>query len=496
METGTLTRARASRPHARGRPAGISAELLARAGFVVLCAAVAVGYVVYPAYPGYDPLYALIWGGELARLELPSIDAYRAPTAHPLTIALGALLSPLGRGAAQALIVINLACYAALIAGVYRLARVAISPLAGWAAALLLLSRLDFAFFAVRGYVDIPYLALVAWSAALLAQGRRGGLVWALLIAAGLLRPEGWVLLVLYAVYRGWYAGARERLRYAALALSAPIVWLAMDVAVTGRPLYSLTYTQASADDLGHDIGLLEIPGSLLQFLAQLTKPPIFLAGLIGLVLALRFAPRRMAVPFALLLAGMATYVATTVVGLSAISRYLAVSALALLVFAAFAFCGFTLLDRGSRLRVGWAVGGAVVALTGAVYTAVNLSPGYVGQTMTLRADAVEQLATVLAAPAVQPGKRCGPVSVPNHKAVADVRWIEGTGPAGVVARSDRARAGRAQRGVALFPRGPLLVDPTYDPFQVPSDPRSVQTPGPGFIPAAATPLWSAYVRC
>ncbi|MEJ7717561.1 MAG: hypothetical protein WKF31_06145 [Thermoleophilaceae bacterium] len=102
--------------------------------------AVATGYAIYPAYPGYDPLYALIWGAEVADLELPSFDAYRAPTAHPLTIALGALLSPLGAGADRALLVINLGAYVALAAGVYRLARVTITPLAGWAAALLVLS--------------------------------------------------------------------------------------------------------------------------------------------------------------------------------------------------------------------------------------------------------------------------------------------------------------------------------------------------------------------
>ncbi|MEJ7717560.1 MAG: hypothetical protein WKF31_06140 [Thermoleophilaceae bacterium] len=100
------------------------------------------------------------------------------------------------------------------------------------------------------------------------------------------------------------------------------------------------------------------MPGTLLKFLAQLTKLPILVAGLAGVALSVAFAARRMVVPAAMLLAGMATYLATTLVGLSAISRYLAVSALALLVFAAFAFCGFQLLPHGSRSRRLWAAGG------------------------------------------------------------------------------------------------------------------------------------------
>ena len=52
-------------------------------------------------------------------------------------------------------------------------------------AALLLLSRFDFAFLAVRGYIDIPYLALVVWAVALEAgRPRRGLPVFALLVLA------------------------------------------------------------------------------------------------------------------------------------------------------------------------------------------------------------------------------------------------------------------------------------------------------------------------
>ena len=49
----------------------------------------------------------------------------------------------------------------------YRLGKATFGWVVGLVAALLLLSRLDFPFLAARGYIDIPYLALVLWAAAL-----------------------------------------------------------------------------------------------------------------------------------------------------------------------------------------------------------------------------------------------------------------------------------------------------------------------------------------
>jgi hypothetical protein len=456
-----------------------------------------VGYALYPTHPSYDPLYSLIWGAELANLERPSFDAYRAPTPHPLTIALGAILSPLGEAAERALLLLNIAAFVGLVAGIYRLGRVVLTPLAGWAAALLLLSRLDYAYFTARGYVDIPYLALVIWAAALAAErGRPTRIVWVLLILAGLLRPEGWPLLALCAVWAGWRAPWSRRLRLAALAAVAPVLWALVDLAVTGNPLWSLTYTAGSAADLGHDVTPAEIPFTVLKFLAQLTKPPIFLAAVVGIVLAAVMVRRRMAVPAALLAAGVATYVGITLLGLSAISRYLAVSALGLLLFAALAFTGWQLLPEGSRGRRAWALGGGAIALAGALFTALTLSPSYVDSQLSLRLDARDQLASVLAAPGVVSALRCGPVSVPNHKAIPDVRWLLDRGPESVLARSDRRTASRTGRGVAIFPAGEILTDPTYDPFQVRTDPRSIQAVPAGFRPVARTRLWAAYARC
>ena len=118
----------------------------------------------------------------------------------------------------------------AMIWGMYRLGRTAFTPLVGLIAATLLLTRFDFGFLAARGYIDIPYMALVVWAAALEAgRPRRGGPVWALLALAGMLRPEAWLLTGLYFLWMAWPATWPQRFRYAALAAIGPLVWAGTD---------------------------------------------------------------------------------------------------------------------------------------------------------------------------------------------------------------------------------------------------------------------------
>ena len=85
-----------------------------------------------------------------------------------------------------------------------------------------------------------------------------------------------------------------------------------------------------------------------MTFLADVARPPVALAGVVGLVLAVRrFGVARMAVPIALLGAGALTFVATGIAGLSIIQRYLTVPAVALCVLAGYAVLGFTTLEPG-----------------------------------------------------------------------------------------------------------------------------------------------------
>ena len=78
-------------------------------------------------------------------------------------------------------------------------------------------------------------------------------------------------------------------------------MWTATDFIVTGDPLFSLLYTSGSAEDLGRQRTLAELPTAIPGFLNLIVKLPVLLAAAGGLLLAVALAPRRAAVPLALL---------------------------------------------------------------------------------------------------------------------------------------------------------------------------------------------------
>jgi hypothetical protein len=488
-----------SRPRLRA----VSTATWGRLGFAALCAAALTGFLVYPTYPNYDSYYALIWGREIVDLELPSFEAYRAPTEHPLGVALGAVLSLLGTGGDRVWIAIVVASFVALVVGLYRLGRACFTPLVGAIAAVLLCTRFDFPFLAARGYIDVPFLALVVWAAVLeVGRPRRGTPVLLLLAAAGLVRPEAWVLAGVYWLWCAPRASWAERAHFLALAAVGPVVWAAIDLAVTGDPLFSLHSTSGLAEELGRQKTLAEVPASLWEFLVNLAKLPVVLGGIAGVALAAWFVPRRAAMPAALLAAGIGTFVMVGVAGLSVIDRYLLVPSLAVMLFAAVALGGWTMLREGLWIRRFWALAALALVLYGVAFTALRVRLGTFRNELAFRGEAHAALADLLRTPAVRAGMRCGPVSVPNHKLIPDVRWLLDAGEDRVVARSaarTRAAAGdprlrrRIARGVAVYTTGTALfrqgiTEPTDNPLD--------QVPAAGFQRTASTRYYAAYVRC
>jgi hypothetical protein len=472
-------------------------EALALAGLALAAFA---GFLLYPTYPNYDSLYSLLWGREILAGQLPSFDAYRAPTQHPLWVAISVPLAALGPGGDRILLGVCVGSFVALVAGMYRLGKEVFGWVVGLVAALLLLSRLDFPFFAARGYIDVPYLALILWAAALeVRTTRRGGPVWVLLTLAGLLRPEAWVLAGLYALRMAWGQPLAAWLRAGLVVAIAPVAWALSDWIVTGSPLYSLQYTTESAAQLGRRQSLGELPGVTVRFLAELTKPPAFAAAIAGIVLAWRIARDRAGVPAVLLAWGTGMFLLVSLRGFSVIDRYLLVAALALLLFAAFALAGFTRLQPGHAAIRPWAAGSLLLALAGAGWTASKFNPGYIDRELTLRDAVRRDLTHLFAAAPVRAARGCGPISVPNHKLVADVRWIARAGVDGVVARTDAREGARTRHGgiVVVVTGGTrFLKHPAYGPFDQTEDSPLIQVPPPGYARAEVGQRFTAYVRC
>jgi hypothetical protein len=492
LESATITRPR-PRSGLAARLRGLDSGTLARVAFALLCIGFAVGFFIYPTYPNYDSYYSLLWGREVLDGTTPVFEGFRVPTEHPLAIVAGALLSLFGEPADRIWVGMTFVTLLLLVWAIYRLGRIAFTPLVGAIAAALLLTRFDFAFLAARGYIDVPYMALVLWAAVLEAERpRRGGPVWVLLACAGLLRPEAWLLAGLYFLWMAWRATWPERLRYAVLAAIGPVLWAATDYAVTGDPLFSLHYTSSSAEELGRQRTLGEIPSAVPYFFGSLVKLPVLGAAVIGIVLAALIAPRRMAMPVVLLVSSLGTFVLIGIAGLSVIERYLIVGALALLVFAAVTVGGWTMLRPGTWVRRAWVAVAVALVVYGVVFTAVRVNLTRFENELGFRGEAHTALQSVLRDPQVKAGLRCGPLTLPNHKLVPDSRWILEAPYDRVLTRADGDV--RQTRGVAIYvtSRFALFKHALTDP----ADGALVQVPPPGWRRVALSEFYAAYVHC
>jgi hypothetical protein len=494
MESAMLTRPSPGSGLA-ARLRAVHVPTVAKVAFALLCLACAIGIVVYPTYPNYDSYYSLLWGQEALHGTMPHFQGFRVPTEHPLAIAAGALLSLFGKGADRLWIALTFASFMAMIWGMYRLGRTAFTPLVGLIAAALLLTRFDFGFLAARGYIDIPYMALVIWAAALeAAQPRRGGPVWVMLALAGMLRPEAWLLTGLYFLWMAWPASWPQRFRYAALAAVGPLVWAGTDWIVTGDPTFSLSYTSSSAEELGRQRTLSELPSAVPLFFENIVKTPVLIASLIGLFIGVALSPRDAAMPLALLAAGIGTFLLIGIAGLSVIERYLIVPALALIVFAAVTFGGFSMLRPGTLVRRLWALGALALVLYGVLFTVTRVNVDRFRNELQFRGDAHAALDDVLSAPAVRAGLRCGPLTLPNHKLVPDSRWLTGLPFEKVRARAENGVGAEPGRGVHLYVLSRFAI--FKQAWTDDNDEPTIQIPPAGARLAAENTYYAAYVRC
>jgi hypothetical protein len=469
----------------------------ARAEWIVvgaLAVAAVVAWALVPTYPNYDTYYHLVWGRELLDGVKPTFTAYAAPTEHPLFLLLCAVVGLVGTDADRLLVLICSLSLVALVWGTYRVGEAVFGRWPGVLGALFVGSSFAFLLYAARAYVDVPFLAIVLWAAALEARSpRRGRAVMGLLAVAGLLRPEAWVLAGAYWLWCIWGPAltlSRLRLDLLALAVLAPLIWAAVDLWDTGDPLFSLHATSDLADELNRTQGLADVPRSFVSFVVDAARPPVALAALAGVVLAWRLrAGRSLHVPIALFGAGVLTFLATGVAGLSVLPRYLTVPVVAVCIVAGYGVLGFTTLGPG-RLRLWWSRAAVAAAVLGAVFVVIKapVIDRLFTELRFIRGTHTE-LRAILESPAVRRDMRCGPITFPNYRLVPDTRWMLDLPRTGVGARS----AQRRDRGVAIFVIGRKELQRFG--FAAGASP-STNVPDPGFVPIARNARFAAYANC
>jgi hypothetical protein len=431
----------------------------------------------------------LLWGNEIANFDSPDYGIPGIDTPHPLSNAVGALLSFLGTdGADVGILAINYLSLAACGVLIFLVARTWFGSAAAVLAALLFLSRPSILASGVATYRDSVYLALVL--GALLAELRRphnGTVTLGLLAVAGLLRPEAWALSGLYVLYCA-YADRDRFWRLTLLACVAPVLWLLSDLVVAGDPLHSFTYTQAFAEELERDTGLYDAVRLLPTRLVDLTSKVILAAGLVGATVSWIWLPRQTRTCVALLALSFAIFVCLATVGFSIVGRYLIVSTALICMLAGAGMLGWLQTPPGERrARLAWGAAGVAVALAVA-----SFAPDWIRAIDQQRAEEVSQaegrddLESLVNSGTFK--SSCGPISLPTLRQTANVaRWT------GRPHRSIKSiPAERPSSGYYVLPRterlGQLLRQEMGKPI-------SYQTP-PAFVKVAENRSWSVYGRC
>ncbi len=440
-----------------------------------VCLALAALSLFFYATPTYDPWAWILWGREIAHLDLLTEGG---PSWKPLPVVFTTVFSLFGEDTAPVLWLM-VARAGALMATVmtfrvaYRLGGGGLPGVLGGAAcAVLLLTSFNFVRDAALGNSEALMVALVLLAFERHLDGHRGH---ALLFgfAAALLRPEVWPFLGLY----GLFLLVREpalRLRTVVLGVLVPLLWFGPELWGSGQALRAAT--RATNPNRGSAAFADNPTIELIERFGETLVTPVKVGAAVAVVwAAYSFARRRTHGPVLALFAGGCAWFALVAVmteaGYAGNNRYLIASSAAFTILAgvgvAFALRGA---GAGAERVSGrtWARPAAVaVAFVGALVLAAPLA----GQKLDKKVDTFEKMLkqvsyetslwpnlekAIVAGGGKERLRACGGLySGPYQTQMVayelgvhgvDVRSLEGTPPPGAAFRT------------RTVPRGPLVI--------------------------------------
>jgi len=471
---------------------------------------------VFPVgFPNYDTIYALVWGRELAHGVSPDYGSALPPTPHPLTDLIGLLTTPLGDGAITVIMVIAYASLGLIAYFLYRLGSLWFDRWIGAIAAAIVLTRAPFLSNGLRAYVDLPYIALCLAALTIEAKKPRAGWpVLALLVPAGLLRPEAWLFAGVYWLWLAldWGSTGRKvdsgstnrpiglRLRgergtwelawLAGLALAGPVLWVLFDGVTTGNFLYSLTGTQETVETLKRQTGPVDLVLYGPRRLGEVLQWPGMVGALGGVVLGLAFLRRRSALGVAAAVLALGAFALLGSAGLAILPRYTMLAAALLTIFVAVGLLGWRLLEPGHRWRRRWQLFAGLVALMFVVWLPNQWDlDSKVDTDLTNQARIEGDLSDLVDAGSFEP--LCGPVTVPNHRAVPRLAFGLDVKPTAIVSASEQDAP---DHGYFVAPASEFVI---HNFILDPNDPTRFSLPPPhGYREVDRNESWIVYRRC
>jgi hypothetical protein len=383
----------------------------------------------------YDVSFSLDWGRELIHGELPDVHAPGASTPHPLSILAGAVAALFSADALDAMRAIVFVAAGAAIVSLLAVGRACGSLALGVVAVVLLAVSQRFVSTTLGQATvsDLPALAAVLAALALeLSRPRRGTGPLVALAIAGLLRPEAWLLSAAYWLYLARSVGSRERIRLAALALSAPLLWMLSDTALSGDPLYSLLYTREATVAASRPTGLMHVPRALDETLGGDFPTASLIAATLGVCLDLwlRRLPRLLIAMLAL------TLLAFAAVGAAKMpidDRYALPSTVLVAVYFGYFMAGWRLQPDG-WLRRSWILAAAVLGVLTLVSIPSSLHAlARSRRALSAQAHVETQLGSLLSSSSLRGAiAGCGPVQA-SYRIVPILAYDLGRRPSTIV---------------------------------------------------------------
>jgi hypothetical protein len=491
----------------------------------------AVLLIVFPVgFPNYDTIYALVWGRELAHGVSPDYGAALPPTPHPLADLLGLVTTPIGDSAITVTMIVAYVSLALCGYLVYRLGTLWFDRWIGIVAAAIVLTRAPFLSNGLRAYVDLPYIALCLGALTIEAKRPRAGWpVLALLVPAGLLRPEAWGFAIVYWLWLafdlrptgrkhaymegnrpvgpamfGWqlsWRGERsggELAWLAALALAGPVLWIVFDAITTGNPLYSLTGTRETVETLKRQTGPVDLVLYGPRRLGEVMQWPGMVGALGGVVLGFAFLRRRSALGIAAALLALLAFAFLAAAGLAIIARYTMLAGAILAIFVAVALLGWRLLEKEDPWRRRWQWFAGLVALMFILWLPNQWNLDHQVHTDLSNQGRIEgDLTDLVNAGAFSPD--CGPIAVPNHRAVPRLAFGLEVKPTDIVSASEAVSGEEkkklAEIGYWVQPASSFVI---HNYILDPNDKtkfRSLKPPA-GFHEVARNESWRIYSNC
>jgi hypothetical protein len=309
---------------------------------------------------GYDAWAWMVWGRELAHLDLSTTGG---PSFKPLPVIVTA---PLGAIAPTVWLAAMRACAFGSLVLAYRLGARLAGPAAGAVAALGLALSADLYRTALLGSAEPALIALTLGAVDRHLAGRRD---WALVLVAvaGLIRPEAWAVLAAYGLYV-WLQEPRLRALVVAAVVLPPALWLGLDWAGSGDPLHaSSTATEATEGSAAHaSVPALEV----IKRAADAVVVPTLVLAAVGLVEAARGRDRRVLALALLALAWIAVVAIMAEAGFTGTRRYLAAPAAAICVVSGVGLAWLLAAVPGGRARLAAACAVAALSLVPALLRA------------------------------------------------------------------------------------------------------------------------------